>query len=109
MHVAAVIAPASRLGDNCRINLVAACVPNLSGTVGSQYTAVEEKLLHSIGEQKTVLGVGRELLVNTRRLVVAADASTVDIDDLATDPLTAQFYPAIDEQHQVYLTFEVFF
>ena len=33
----------------------------------------------------------------------------VDIDDLATDPLTAQFYPAVDDQQQVYLTFEVFF
>jgi len=33
----------------------------------------------------------------------------VDIDDLATDPLTAQFYPAVDDQQQVYLTLEVFF
>ncbi len=33
----------------------------------------------------------------------------VDVDDLAKDPLTAQFYPAIDDQHQVYLTFEIFF
>ncbi|MCL7488775.1 MAG: DUF3373 family protein [Desulfobulbaceae bacterium] len=33
----------------------------------------------------------------------------VDVDDLSTDPLTAQFYPALDDQSQVYLTFEVFF
>jgi hypothetical protein len=33
----------------------------------------------------------------------------VDIDDLATDPLTAQFYPAIDDQSQVYLTFDIYF
>ena len=33
----------------------------------------------------------------------------VDIDELTTDPLNAQFFPAIDDQSQVYLTFEVFF
>jgi hypothetical protein len=33
----------------------------------------------------------------------------VDIDDLATDPLTAQFYPAIDDQSQVYLSFDIYF
>ncbi|GAB4339281.1 MAG: DUF3373 domain-containing protein [Desulfobulbaceae bacterium] len=33
----------------------------------------------------------------------------VDIDDLAKDPLNAQFYPAVDDQNQVYLTFDIFF
>jgi len=33
----------------------------------------------------------------------------VDVDELASDPLNAQFYPAVDDQSQVYLTFEVYF
>ncbi|MDW7774329.1 MAG: DUF3373 family protein [Desulfobulbaceae bacterium] len=32
-----------------------------------------------------------------------------DVDELAADPLNAQFYPALDDQHQIYLTLEVFF
>lgn len=32
-----------------------------------------------------------------------------DVDELASDPLNAQFYPALDDMSQVYLTFEVFF
>jgi hypothetical protein len=32
-----------------------------------------------------------------------------DVDDLAGDPLNAQFYPSLDDLQQVYLTFEVFF
>ena len=33
----------------------------------------------------------------------------VDVDDLQTDPLYAQFYPALDDMSQVYLTFEAYF
>ncbi|MEN8189027.1 MAG: DUF3373 family protein [Thermodesulfobacteriota bacterium] len=33
----------------------------------------------------------------------------VDIDELASDPFNAQFYPAITTQEQVYLTFEAYF
>jgi len=33
----------------------------------------------------------------------------VDVDDLANDPLNAQFYPALDDLQQVYLTFEIYF
>ncbi len=33
----------------------------------------------------------------------------VDVDELANDPLNAQFYPALDDMHQVYLTFDIFF
>lgn len=32
-----------------------------------------------------------------------------DVDELASDPFNAQFYPALDDLQQVYLTFEVFF
>lgn len=32
-----------------------------------------------------------------------------DVDALASDPLNAQFYPALDDMSQVYLTFEVYF
>lgn len=32
-----------------------------------------------------------------------------DVDDLAGDPLLAQFYPALDDMSQVYLTFDIFF
>jgi hypothetical protein len=32
-----------------------------------------------------------------------------DVDELASDPLNAQFFPAVDNQSQVYLTFEVYF
>ncbi len=32
-----------------------------------------------------------------------------DVDQLGSDPLNAQFFPGIDDQHQVYLTFEAFF
>jgi len=32
-----------------------------------------------------------------------------DVDELANDPLSAQFYPALDDMQQVYLTFDVFF
>jgi len=33
----------------------------------------------------------------------------VDVDELASDPLNAQFYPALDDLQHVYLTFEVYF
>ncbi len=33
----------------------------------------------------------------------------VDVDELASDPLNAQFFPALDDMDQVYLTFEAFF
>ena len=33
----------------------------------------------------------------------------IDVDELANDPLNAQFYPALDDLQQVYLTFDVFF
>jgi len=32
-----------------------------------------------------------------------------DVDDLSSDPLLAQFYPALDDMSQVYLTFDIFF
>lgn len=32
-----------------------------------------------------------------------------DVDELANDPFAAQFYPALDDLQQIYLTFEVFF
>lgn len=32
-----------------------------------------------------------------------------DVDQLKSDPFAAQFYPALDDLQQVYLTFEVFF
>ncbi|MDH3348214.1 MAG: DUF3373 domain-containing protein [Desulfobulbaceae bacterium] len=35
--------------------------------------------------------------------------SPVDVDNLATDPLYAQFFPALDDMTQVYLTFEAAF
>jgi len=33
----------------------------------------------------------------------------VDVDELALDPLNAQFYTAVDSADQVYLTFEAWF
>ena len=33
----------------------------------------------------------------------------VDVDDLAGDPLNAQFFPALDDMSQVYLTFDIYF
>jgi len=33
----------------------------------------------------------------------------VDVDELASDPFNAQFYPAVDDQQQIYLTFEAYF
>lgn len=33
----------------------------------------------------------------------------VDIDELSTDPMNAQFFPAVDNQSQIYLTFDIFF
>ncbi len=33
----------------------------------------------------------------------------VDIDELTSDPFNAQFYPAIEDQSQVYLTFDIYF
>jgi len=32
-----------------------------------------------------------------------------DVDELANDPLNAQFYPALDDMSQIYLTFDIFF
>jgi len=32
-----------------------------------------------------------------------------DVDKLASDPFAAQFYPALDDLQQIYLTFEIFF
>jgi hypothetical protein len=31
------------------------------------------------------------------------------VDELASDPFNAQFYPALDDMSQVYLTFDVYF
>ncbi len=33
----------------------------------------------------------------------------IDVDELAQDPFNAQFYPAVDDQSQLYLTFEAYF
>jgi hypothetical protein len=32
-----------------------------------------------------------------------------DVDELASDPFNAQFYPALDDMSQVYLTFDIYF
>jgi len=32
-----------------------------------------------------------------------------DVDELASDPLNAQFYPALDDMSQVYLSFDIYF
>ncbi len=33
----------------------------------------------------------------------------VDVDELANDPFNAQFYPALDDMSQVYLSFDIYF
>ncbi|HBI15235.1 MAG TPA: DUF3373 domain-containing protein [Desulfobulbaceae bacterium] len=33
----------------------------------------------------------------------------VDVDELASDPFNAQFYPALDDMSQIYLSFDIYF